>query len=164
MVEKSAVSEKETAKKKKKKKKKDKEKADPVDVTDTKEETESKKKTGASKKKSPLKDTTTPGDVEILEAKTSVTLPTHETTPSHLKESRAKTHTDKLQTKMRNQLDGARFRFVNEQLYTTTGSEALDLFQKDEQLFRAYHHGFATQVAKWPVNPLDCIIAWLKKK
>lgn len=69
-----------------------------------------------------------------------------------------------LQAKMREKLGSARFRYVNEQLYTTTGSEALGMFEKDEQLFHVYHHGFATQVAKWPVNPLDCMVAWLRRK
>ena len=34
---------------------------------------------------------------------------------------------------------GARFRWLNETLYTMTGDEALDLFSKDPSLAEAYH-------------------------
>ncbi|EYB98471.1 hypothetical protein Y032_0131g1647 [Ancylostoma ceylanicum] len=38
------------------------------------------------------------------------------------------------------------FRFLNEQLYTMTGSEALEYFRQDPNAFRCYHNGFAEQV------------------
>ena len=56
------------------------------------------------------------------------------------------------------------FRYLNEQLYTSRSSDAWDLFQEDPQSFYTYHKGFANQVAKWPVNPLDLIIKELKKE
>ncbi len=31
-------------------------------------------------------------------------------------------------------------------------------------LFDAYHEGFREQASKWPVNPLDSIIAWIRDK
>jgi hypothetical protein len=36
---------------------------------------------------------------------------------------------------MADKLQGARFRFINEQLYTTTGDAALELFQQQPNLF-----------------------------
>ncbi|XGW27395.1 hypothetical protein V3C99_007752, partial [Haemonchus contortus] len=61
-------------------------------------------------------------------------------------------------------LEAGRFRFLNEQLYTMTGSEAWEYFQEDPDAFRCYHNGFAEQVKKWPNHPLSNIISWLKTK
>ncbi|XP_043246702.1 ribosomal RNA-processing protein 8-like [Amphibalanus amphitrite] len=60
-------------------------------------------------------------------------------------------------------LESARFRYLNEQLYTRTGFEALKMFSRDRESFDAYHQGFRNQVAKWPVNPLDLIIKNVNK-
>lgn len=68
----------------------------------------------------------------------------------------------KLHSKMANKMESARFRWINEQLYSTTGEEAKKLFEKEPELFSTYHQGFATQVSKWPVNPLDNVIAYIK--
>ena len=54
-------------------------------------------------------------------------------------------------------------RYLNEQLYTRTGFEALKMFSRDRESFDAYHQGFRNQVAKWPVNPLDLIIENVNK-
>ena len=64
-----------------------------------------------------------------------------------------------LRSKMARKMEGARFRWINEQLYTTTGHKAKKMFDEDPTLFDVYHSGFATQVSKWPLNPLDKIIA-----
>ncbi|CAJ1423029.1 unnamed protein product [Effrenium voratum] len=61
-------------------------------------------------------------------------------------------------------LKGSRFRWLNETLYTRTGKEALELFSSDPSLAEAYHEGFRAQAAKWPRNPLDDVIRWIKKK
>lgn len=61
-------------------------------------------------------------------------------------------------------LEAGRFRFLNEQLYTMTGSEAWEYFQGDPDAFKCYHNGFAEQVKKWPNHPLASIIKWLKSK
>jgi ribosomal RNA-processing protein 8 len=67
-----------------------------------------------------------------------------------------------LQKKMQGKIQGAQFRFLNEQLYTTTGKQAFTQFQKEPELFDVYHAGFRQQVIGWPVNPLDQIIGWLQ--
>ncbi|KAI8508591.1 25S rRNA (adenine645-N1)-methyltransferase [Branchiostoma belcheri] len=69
-----------------------------------------------------------------------------------------------LRQKMEARLKSARFRQINEMLYTTTGGEARRMFQKDPDAFQVYHQGFSAQVQKWPVNPVDKIIAWLKRR
>jgi ribosomal RNA-processing protein 8 len=69
-------------------------------------------------------------------------------------------------------LDAARFRFVNEQLYTHPSTSAIQLFKEDPKAFEAYHRGFKQQVPyfrfndlnknfqlkKWPFNPLNSIL------
>ena len=65
----------------------------------------------------------------------------------------------KLYSKLSTQLEGSRFRMINQQLYTTTGEDAKLVFDEDPELFNVYHRGFATQVAKWPENPIDRVIA-----
>jgi len=65
---------------------------------------------------------------------------------------------DKLQRKLTSKISGARFRWINEQLYTKTGEEALEMFEQEPSLFDVYHRGFTSQASKWPVNPLDRII------
>ncbi|OAD70216.1 hypothetical protein PHYBLDRAFT_155988 [Phycomyces blakesleeanus NRRL 1555(-)] len=63
---------------------------------------------------------------------------------------------------MKEKLSGARFRWLNEKLYTTKGDEAYGLFQEKPELFDEYHEGFRHQVESWPVNPVDVIIDQLR--
>ncbi|KAI9555889.1 putative ribosomal R-processing protein 8 [Daphnia sinensis] len=63
----------------------------------------------------------------------------------------------------RERLESARFRYLNEKLYTTSSSEAWNFFQEDPESFGVYHKGFKNQVLKWPVNPLDIIISDILK-
>lgn len=67
-----------------------------------------------------------------------------------------------LQQKMSVKLNGAKFRYLNEKLYTTKSTEAFDLFQSNPNLFQDYHLGFRYQVSSWPVNPIDIMISSLK--
>lgn len=39
-------------------------------------------------------------------------------------------------------LKQSKFRFLNEQLYTTKSEEALSLFKEDPALFADYHEGY----------------------
>lgn len=68
-----------------------------------------------------------------------------------------------LREKMMDKLNSARFRYLNEQMYTKDGKEALKMFQDDPESFKAYHEGYRQQVEKWPLNPLDLIITSIKK-
>ncbi|CCG84719.1 protein of unknown function, partial [Taphrina deformans PYCC 5710] len=68
-----------------------------------------------------------------------------------------------LQQKMAAKLSGARFRWINERLYTTTGSEALSLIASKPDMFEAYHAGFRAQVKDWPSNPIDVYHARLEQ-
>lgn len=61
-----------------------------------------------------------------------------------------------LQAKMRAKLTSARFRHLNETLYTTSSADALNLFTTSPDLFDEYHAGFAQQVkTSWPQNPVE---------
>ncbi len=66
------------------------------------------------------------------------------------------------QAKLEKKMEGARFRWINEQLYTTTGEEAKRMFEGDRELFKVYHLGFSAQVSKWPVNPLKRILSYVR--
>ncbi|CAG9529853.1 unnamed protein product [Cercopithifilaria johnstoni] len=60
------------------------------------------------------------------------------------------------------EMDSSLFRYINEQLYTMSGAEAMELFQKDPQAFELYHKGYQKQAKKWPCNPVHIIIQWIK--
>ena len=81
--------------------------------------------------------------------------------PPH-RESLRKNPIHTLHEKMSKRLSGARFRWLNEKLYTSTGKEALELFTEDPHLFSVYHDGFMEQVSKWPLNPLDVVIDYIQ--
>lgn len=60
-----------------------------------------------------------------------------------------------LQASMREKLISARFRHLNETLYTRPSEEAFKLFQESPEMFDEYHEGFRRQVKVWPENPVD---------
>ncbi|OQS03552.1 ribosomal RNA-processing protein [Thraustotheca clavata] len=67
-----------------------------------------------------------------------------------------------MQEQMKRRLEGGKFRMLNEQLYTTTGTAAFEEFQREPELFDTYHEGFREMAEKWPVNPLDGFIQYVK--
>ncbi|KAM7212328.1 putative methyltransferase domain containing protein [Rhypophila decipiens] len=60
-----------------------------------------------------------------------------------------------LQAAMREKLVSARFRHLNETLYTRPSAEAFHLFQDSPEMFTEYHEGFRRQVDVWPENPVQ---------
>jgi ribosomal RNA-processing protein 8 len=60
-----------------------------------------------------------------------------------------------LQASMRAKLTSARFRHLNETLYTQPSAKAQKLFTKNPDMFADYHAGFRQQVEVWPENPVD---------
>ncbi|XP_021239470.1 ribosomal RNA-processing protein 8, partial [Numida meleagris] len=69
-----------------------------------------------------------------------------------------------LRARMEERLLAARFRYINEQLYTGSSRDAVRLFQSDPDAFQIYHRGFAQQVGRWPRNPVDLIIQRLRQR
>jgi ribosomal RNA-processing protein 8 len=69
-----------------------------------------------------------------------------------------------LQKSMRSKLASARFRHLNESLYTKPSADSLSLFRDDPSMFEDYHRGFAQQVEVWPQNPVDDYVASILKR
>ena len=69
-----------------------------------------------------------------------------------------------LKEKLRNKLESGRFRWINEKLYTTNSLSAYEMFKSEPELFHVYHQGFSSQVQKWPVNPADTMIDWIRQR
>nr|XP_043636154.1 ribosomal RNA-processing protein 8 [Erigeron canadensis]XP_043636155.1 ribosomal RNA-processing protein 8 [Erigeron canadensis]XP_043636156.1 ribosomal RNA-processing protein 8 [Erigeron canadensis]XP_043636157.1 ribosomal RNA-processing protein 8 [Erigeron canadensis] len=64
--------------------------------------------------------------------------------------------------KMKAKLAGGHFRMINEKLYTCSGDEALEYFKEDPSLFNMYHTGYQEQMSRWPEQPVNIIMKWLK--
>jgi ribosomal RNA-processing protein 8 len=69
-----------------------------------------------------------------------------------------------LQAEMRKKLISARFRHLNQTLYTTPSAHSLDLFSENPEMFTEYHEGFRRQVEVWPENPVDSYINDIKTR
>ncbi len=69
-----------------------------------------------------------------------------------------------LQASMRQKLISARFRHLNETLYTKPSGHSLSLFQENPEMFNEYHEGFRRQVEVWPENPVDSYINNIKTR
>ncbi|XP_033487329.1 uncharacterized protein rrp8 [Epinephelus lanceolatus] len=69
-----------------------------------------------------------------------------------------------LRSRMEQRLESARFRYINEVLYSTTSGEAKRMFRQDPEAFGIYHRGYTAQVQRWPTNPVDDIIAYIRQK
>jgi len=65
--------------------------------------------------------------------------------------------------KREEKLKGSRFRFLNQRLYQSRSDEALAYFKEHPEEFECYHEGFRSQVAHWPVNPVDIFIGELEQ-
>lgn len=70
-----------------------------------------------------------------------------------------------LQQAMRQKLISSRFRHLNETLYTTDSSKAVELFNANPELFNEYHAGFSRQVKEsWPSNPVDGYVQAVRRR
>ncbi|KAK2612582.1 25S rRNA (adenine645-N1)-methyltransferase [Conoideocrella luteorostrata] len=69
-----------------------------------------------------------------------------------------------LQASMREKLISARFRHLNETLYTRPSDEAFGLFQDSPEMFSEYHEGFRRQVKVWPENPVDSFLSDIRSR
>ncbi|KAJ3551357.1 hypothetical protein NM688_g4751 [Phlebia brevispora] len=66
-----------------------------------------------------------------------------------------------MQARMKQSLDGARFRWINETLYKSDSVHAHDMMRENPSVFTEYHTGFRHQVQSWPVNPVSHYISAL---
>ncbi|XP_028908391.1 ribosomal RNA-processing protein 8 isoform X1 [Ornithorhynchus anatinus] len=76
----------------------------------------------------------------------------------------ARSRADALRARMEERLEGARFRCLNEQLYTGPSSAARRLFRDDPDAFQIYHRGFQAQLRHWPLRPVEAIIRNLRRR
>lgn len=67
-----------------------------------------------------------------------------------------------LQQRMAAKLTSARFRHLNQTLYTSPSDQAMRLFAESPQSYASYHAGFRAQVAVWPQNPVEGFIEDIK--
>jgi len=74
-----------------------------------------------------------------------------------------KSEFNEMQNRIDSHMKGSKFRWINEQLYTTDSKKSFDLIKKDPKVFTDYHEGYSQMVSKWPKNPLDLIIKELSK-
>jgi len=72
--------------------------------------------------------------------------------------NQTKSHLTNMQKKMKQNLDGARFRWINESLYKSESSQAQKTLKNDPTVYEAYHAGFRHQVTSWPSNPVNACI------
>lgn len=106
----------------------------------------------------------------ILHPKASImnALPSPEPSPSALPNSfppsAPSTNLTPLQTSMRQKLISARFRHLNQTLYTTPSTHSSSMFAELPSSYTSYHAGFRAQVAVWPQNPVDTFITDLKAR
>jgi len=76
------------------------------------------------------------------------------TAEDHLKKAANKTSAAR-------RLEGSQFRWINQQLYTMSSKQAMELFSSQPDLYDVYHKGFGAQVDKWPCHPLDNVIQYI---
>ncbi|XP_069568451.1 uncharacterized protein rrp8 isoform X1 [Brachyistius frenatus] len=79
-------------------------------------------------------------------------------------EEEAKQDCTSFRSRMEQRLEAARFRYINEVLYSTSSGEAKRMFKQDPQAFWVYHKGYTAQVQRWPANPVDAIISYIQQK
>ncbi|CAD5227198.1 unnamed protein product [Bursaphelenchus xylophilus] len=83
--------------------------------------------------------------------------------PGPAEKKSKKKPTEATSENLQEKLAASQFRFLNEQLYTKPSKDAVEIFKADRASFQAYHKGYAAQVKKWPMNPLDNIILDLQE-
>lgn len=65
---------------------------------------------------------------------------------------------------LKQKLQGSKFRWLNEQMYTKTGEDSLAMIRETPRLFDEYHQGYREQTKQWPERPVDRAVDWLSNK
>ncbi|KAJ4164577.1 hypothetical protein LMH87_006246 [Akanthomyces muscarius] len=99
---------------------------------------------------------------EVLEADTDAKEQKAAAIPAHLPSAQPKL--TPLQAAMREKLVSARFRHLNETLYTKPSEESFSIFQDSPEMFDEYHEGFRRQVKVWPENPVDSFLQDIRSR
>ncbi|KAL2040413.1 hypothetical protein N7G274_006856 [Stereocaulon virgatum] len=117
--------------------------------------------TSANRQESQSPKSTIPHNVK---AKASANPPTLHTTSKPPAPPQPATNLTPLQQRMAAKLTSARFRHLNQTLYTSPSHEAMRLFTDSPQAYTSYHAGFRAQVAIWPQNPVEGFIKDVKTR
>lgn len=72
------------------------------------------------------------------------------------------TQTPSHSSTLSSKLSGARFRQINEMMYTTSSTNTLAMIQNDPIKFEEYHDGFREQVKHWPKVPVKQIFELIR--
>src|SRR3990167_432227 len=117
-----------------------------------KKEEERKRNHADDERKERRKEQRTEGKKRKAEASSSTK--TAQPTKTILKEAekKKKSAPSSETEKLKERLKGSRFRWLNEQMYTTRSEETAKLIDESPELFAVYHEGFRSQVRDWPVN------------
>ena len=97
-----------------------------------------------------------PNPIERSRAPDSTSTPTLSIQPN--------TNLTPLQKRMAAKLTSARFRHLNQTLYTSPSDQAMRLFADSPRNYTSYHAGFRAQVAVWPQNPVEGFIEDVKAR
>ncbi|CAE6442189.1 unnamed protein product [Rhizoctonia solani] len=62
-----------------------------------------------------------------------------------------------LQKLVKKNLQGSKFRIINEKLYKSSSQDAQAMMRTEPQTYTEYHTGFRHQTKSWPSNPVDLI-------
>ncbi|KAL0476562.1 hypothetical protein AKO1_006040 [Acrasis kona] len=84
--------------------------------------------------------------------------------PANKVQKTSSSNLTELQQVFKKKLEGAKFRFLNEKLYTITGEDAKQMFDKEPKLFTEYHDGYRQAVDEWPFDPVKSLIKYLSRQ
>lgn len=102
---------------------------------------------------------------EVAENEGSIQTPKQKKSKSNVRKAADKDKAEpSLRESMMARLSAARFRLINEELYTSTSKDAVELFKTDHESFKIYHEGYQSQVAKWPTVPVDKMVQYIKNR
>ena len=136
------------------------ERGEDIAPKEKREKKHKKQKTLKEKRREKKAAAITNNDTKTLPTKPPTAVPT--APPSTI--PRPETKLTPLQASMRQKLISARFRHLNETLYTKPSTHSLTLFAENPEMFTEYHEGFRRQVEVWPENPVDSYIAAIKSR
>ncbi len=62
---------------------------------------------------------------------------------------------------LKQKLQGSKFRWLNELMYTKSGEDSFAMIKETPKLFEEYHQGYREQTKQWPERPVDKALKWL---
>lgn len=135
-----------------------------VEITDDLHQLPTKRPTPEQSRKQSVKREKLRKMLQSLETEKQESLADTKDEPPAPEENVKQDRSASLRSCMEQRLESARFRYINELLYSTSSGEAKHMFKQDPQAFWVYHRGYTAQVQRWPANPVDAIISDIRQK